>query len=125
MFGSATSRLKNCPRSALHTTALQNIPVIILFQMMQTGSTRPERIPSTLAGLKELNSKTLQELQQQLQAHLTAAHQELRAQVLPVLAGWLGAGCEGGGTVREMSGAIGVGPHCDAFCRTSSNCYPT
>lgn len=47
---------------------------------MQSASTRPDRIPASLAGLQELNSKTLQAVQQQLQDHLTAAHKQLRAQ---------------------------------------------
>ncbi|DBB04647.1 TPA: hypothetical protein ACH3X1_012711 [Trebouxia sp. C0004] len=48
------------------------------------GSTRPERIPATLTALQELNSKILQDLQQQLQDHLAASHKLLRAQVVTV-----------------------------------------
>lgn len=48
---------------------------------VQGMSTRPERIPATLAGLQELNGKILQDLQQQLQTHLTQAQKALRAQV--------------------------------------------
>ena len=48
---------------------------------MQSVSTRPDRIPATLAGLQDLNSQILQSLQQQLQDHLTASHKHLRAQV--------------------------------------------
>lgn len=56
---------------------------------MQSVSTRPKRIPASLAGMQEVNSKTLQEVQQQLQAHLTAAQRELRAQVALMPAGCL------------------------------------
>lgn len=69
-----------------------NTAIFTVAHMMQSGSTRPERIPSTLAGLQELHRNTLQGLQQQLQAHLTAAHQELRAQVMLSLAGLWGWG---------------------------------
>lgn len=73
-----------------------NTAILTVAQLMQSGSTRPERIPSTLAGLQELHRKTLQELQQQLQAHLTAAHQELRAQVMLSLAGFVEMGGQAG-----------------------------
>ena len=92
--------------------------------MTQSGSTRPERIPNTLAGLQELNSKALQALQQQLQAHLSAAHQELRAQVMPLLAGWLGIGCGGKGSGRCLERLV-LSLGAKAFCRTSSNEHPT
>ncbi|KAL0033057.1 hypothetical protein WJX79_000382 [Trebouxia sp. C0005] len=48
------------------------------------GSTRPERIPATLTALQELNSKILQDLQQQLQDHLAACYKQFRAQVVTV-----------------------------------------
>ena len=51
---------------------------------LQGGSTRPERIPATLTALQELNSKILQDLQQQLQDHLVASHKQLRAQVMRI-----------------------------------------
>ena len=81
-----------------------NTAIFTVAHMMQSGSTRPERIPSTLAGLQELHKKTLQELQQQLQAHLTAAHQELRAQVMLLLGSW---GC-GRGDQEEQVGLCGA-----------------
>lgn len=51
---------------------------------IQGGSTRPERIPATLTALQELNSKILQDLQQQLQDHLAACHKQFRAQVMGI-----------------------------------------
>ena len=98
MIVSATSLLP-AHKGNIAQTTVQNNSIIMSAQMMQGGSTRPDRIPATLGGLQELNSKTLQELQQQLQAHLTAAHQELRAQVL-LLAGSGG----GGGWGRSRPG---------------------
>ena len=65
-----------------------------LLLLVQSGSTRPERIPASLAGLQQVNSKTLHDLQQHLQAHLTAAQKELRAQVTLLHVVWVG---EGGG----------------------------
>ena len=53
----------------------------VVVAAVQGTSTRPERIPATLAGLQELNGKILQDLQQQLQTHLTQAQKALRAQV--------------------------------------------
>ena len=87
----------------------------MLSQMMQSGSTRPERIPTTLGGLQELNSITLQGLQQQLQAHLTAAHQELRAQVTLLLAGWVRAGRG----ERQGRGIQGQGGVLSSYCKLS------
>lgn len=60
-----------------------------LLLLVQSGSTRPERIPASLAGLQQVNSKTLQDLQQHLQAHLTAAQKELRAQVTLLHVVWV------------------------------------
>lgn len=90
-----------CLQLAVHKPAL----IIAVAHVMQSGSTRPERIPATLAGLQELHRKTLQELQQQLQAHLTAAHQELQAQVMLSLAGFVGWGFRQGrwGCVVQLS----------------------
>ena len=51
---------------------------------IQGGSTRPERIPATLTALQELNSKILQDLQQQLQDHLAVSHKQFRAQVIGI-----------------------------------------
>ena len=99
---SATRRLE-LPTNHIAQTAVQNISIIVSSQMMQSGSTRPERISTSLAGLQELNSKTLQELQQQLQAHLTAAHQELRAQVMLPLAGRWAQDFGGGIGGQEVS----------------------
>ncbi|KAL0037016.1 hypothetical protein WJX77_009443 [Trebouxia sp. C0004] len=48
------------------------------------SSTRPERIPASLTALQELNSKFLQDLQQQLQDYLAASHKQFRAQVVTV-----------------------------------------
>jgi hypothetical protein len=52
--------------------------------VLQGSSTRPERIPASLTALQELNSKILQDLQQQLQDHLAASHKQFRAQVMGI-----------------------------------------